>query len=59
MMTIIMGAWLIDITQQQLEIYLQPSAEGYRQMLKPARNPVVSPAFSADLRINLSELFAY
>jgi Uma2 family endonuclease len=51
-------AWLVDLTQKQLEIHLQPSADGYRQILKPARDEVVAPAFAADVHINLAELFA-
>jgi hypothetical protein len=31
---------------------------GYREILKPARDAVVAPAFAADVHINLAELFA-
>jgi Uma2 family endonuclease len=51
-------AWLVDLSQKQLEIHQQPSADGYRQILRPARDAVVAPAFAADVRINLAELFA-
>ena len=51
-------AWLVDSTQKQLEIHQQPSRDGYRQILKPARDAVVAPTFANDLRINLAELFA-
>jgi Uma2 family endonuclease len=51
-------AWLVDLTAKQLEIHLQPSPDGYRQILRPARDAVVAPAFAQDARINLAELFA-
>ena len=51
-------AWLVDLTQKQLEIHQQPSPDGYRQILKPARDALVAPAFAADVHIDLAQLFA-
>jgi Uma2 family endonuclease len=51
-------AWLIDLNRKQLEIHLQPSADGYRQTLKPARDAVVSPVSAPEVSIALVELFA-
>lgn len=54
----IVEAWLFDLTQKQLEIYLEPSADGYRRILKPARDALVSPSFVDGVQINFAELFA-
>jgi Uma2 family endonuclease len=51
-------AWLLDLTAKQLEIYLEPSNNGYRQCLKPPRDAVITPTPFPDVQVNLAELFA-
>ncbi len=45
--------WLIDLNERRLEAYREPSAEGYRQLLKPARDASV-----ASVRVPLATLTA-
>lgn len=50
-------AWLIDLNSSQLTIYLEPSQDGYRKILRPARSERVSPAFSREIKIDFGSLF--
>jgi Uma2 family endonuclease len=51
-------AWLIDLTAKQLEIHLDPSADSYRQILKPARDAIVAPSLAPEAKLDLAELLA-
>lgn len=44
-------AWLIDLNSSQLTTYLEPSQEGYRKILRPARSGQVSPALLPTAKI--------
>ena len=50
--------WLIDLQHKQLEIYRQPSADGYRQILRPAKDERISPALLADASLAISDLWS-
>jgi Uma2 family endonuclease len=49
-------AWLLDLANRQLEIYRDPSPEGYRQMLKPHRQEQIVPSFLPELHVELAPL---
>ena len=49
--------WLLDLARQQLEIYRQPSAEGYQQCLQPPKNQTIAPLALPGLFINVAELW--
>src|SRR5712691_7513791 len=41
--------WLIDLQQERVEIYLQPSSDGYRQLLRPTKNERISFSLLPDV----------
>ncbi len=49
--------WLLDLQRQQLEVYLQPGANGYRQILRPEKNEEVALSRLTGVVINIAELF--
>ena len=49
--------WLIDLQHKQLEIYRQPSADGYRQILRPAKDERIALALLADVSVAISDLW--
>ena len=49
--------WLLDLQNQQLEVYLQPGANGYRQILRPAKEEEVVLSCLTDVVIDIAELF--
>jgi Uma2 family endonuclease len=49
--------WLFDIAGGALDIYREPSADGYRVHLRPAPDQSVAPAALPELRIDLAALF--
>lgn len=51
-------SWLLDLTARRLEIFTGPGPGGYRQMLRPDPDEVVSPSEVPDFRIPASRLFA-
>ena len=50
--------WLIDLQNKQLEIYRQPSEDGYRQILRPAKDERIAPALLSDASLDLSDLWS-
>jgi Uma2 family endonuclease len=50
--------WLFDIANGALEIFREPSADGYRVHLRPALDQVAAPAALPDLKVDLASLFA-
>ena len=50
--------WLLDLQNKQLEIYRQPSDDGYRQILRPARDERVAPALLPDVSLAISDLWS-
>lgn len=49
--------WLVDLNSSQLTIYLEPSQEEYRKILRPARSERVSPVLLPNVKIELGTLF--
>lgn len=50
--------WLIDLPHEQLEIYRQPSHDGYRQILRPAKDERIAPALLPDTTLAISDLWS-
>jgi Uma2 family endonuclease len=50
--------WLIDLQQQRVEVYLQPSADGYRQMIRPGRDERIALSLLPDVSIAVADLWA-
>jgi Uma2 family endonuclease len=49
--------WLINIPNQQVEIYLKPSSEGYRQILLPEKSESISPTLLPNVSVKVSDIF--
>jgi Uma2 family endonuclease len=49
--------WLFDIGNGALEIFREPSADGYRLRLRPAFSKVAARAALPDLKVDLASLF--
>ena len=50
--------WLVDVNARRLEMYRDPGADGYRTLLRPDRDAIISPLAVADAAIDLGALFA-
>ncbi len=51
-------AWLLNASARRLEMHRDPGADGYRTVLHPDRDAVVSPGALPQVRIAIAELFA-
>ncbi|MDM8558433.1 Uma2 family endonuclease [Candidatus Parabeggiatoa sp. HSG14] len=49
--------WLINVPKKQVEIYRNPSPEGYRQILLPEKKESISPTLLPNVSINVSDIF--
>lgn len=49
--------WLVDLTTETVEVYRQPSQEGYRQPSSLGRGDRISPAALPDLELEVAQLF--
>lgn len=49
--------WLIDLVSGTFEMHREPTAKGYRQLLRPARGEAITPALIANVRLPLSEIW--
>ena len=49
--------WLINVPNRQVEIYLKPSPEGYRQILIPEKQECISPTLLPSVSIKVSDIF--
>ena len=49
--------WLLDLPGESLEIHRQPSSEGYRMVLRPARDDTVSPLCLPTVRLRAGKVF--
>jgi Uma2 family endonuclease len=47
--------WLFDIRAQRLNIFLDPSAEGYKKILRPSREEPVAPSLLPGIIINWAD----
>lgn len=53
----IIEVWLVDINEQIVEVYQQPTAAGYQDMQKFASGQTLSIKTFPDVNINLNEIF--
>lgn len=49
--------WLIDLQAECVEIYLQPSNDGYRQILRPAKDERIAPSLLSDVSVLIADLW--
>lgn len=49
--------WLVDLQHKTLEIYRQPSADGYRQILIPEHSERIAPEHLSEAEIDVSILW--
>ncbi|MCW5604784.1 MAG: Uma2 family endonuclease [Burkholderiales bacterium] len=49
--------WLVDLNARQLEIHLDPSADGYRKVLKPAADSTVTPSLVDEFSVPAGAVF--
>ncbi len=49
--------WLVNLNDSTVEIYREPSPEGYKLIVRPSREDAISPAFFADFSFQPKELF--
>jgi Uma2 family endonuclease len=49
--------WLVDIQNERLEVYLEPSVAGYRQILRPENDESVSPALLPEISLRVAEFW--
>lgn len=49
--------WLIDVQNERVEIYRQPSLEGYRLTLRPAKDESVLPVQLPEISIRIAKIF--
>ncbi len=50
-------AWLINVKKKTLEIYLKPSADGYRLNLRPEAGEIIVPSLVASIQLDWWALF--
>jgi Uma2 family endonuclease len=50
--------WLIDLNLNQIEIYLEPSKDGFRKLLKPAPETALSPTLIPEITLIPQLLFS-
>lgn len=53
----IVEIWLFDVNKKRTEVYLQPSEDGYRQILYPDFNASLSPCMLPEIAIPLKEIW--
>ncbi|WP_376790048.1 Uma2 family endonuclease [Thermoflexus sp.] len=49
-------AWLVDLTEAHVEIYRQPSPQGYRELHIVHRGETISPALIPGLTVGIDEI---
>jgi Uma2 family endonuclease len=50
-------SWILDLNQRRLEIYREPAEGGYRQILRPADEEVISPFLIPEMSLSVRALF--
>ena len=53
----ILESWILDLNQRRLEIHREPGDRGYRQVLRPADDEIVSPLQIPEMSLFVRELF--
>lgn len=49
--------WLIDLNSGTIEVYREPSAKGYRKLLRPDRGETITPALLSKVQLPLREIW--
>jgi len=49
--------WLVDLQHRRLELYREPGSNGYRLILRPELNEVVTPLLLPSLSIRVDEIW--
>lgn len=49
--------WLVDVQNQALSIYLDPGPKGYRRLLTPGRDEIISPSLLPQAKVTLAQLW--
>jgi Uma2 family endonuclease len=50
--------WLIDLQAKRVEVYLQPSKHGYRQVLRPANDEQLALSLLPDVSLAVADLWS-
>lgn len=50
--------WLIDLQARRVEVYLQPSKDGYRQILRPAHDERLTLSLLPDVSLAITDLWS-
>ena len=50
--------WIVNVVDREVEVYRQPSADGYRSVETRREGDVIAPAEFPDVTIEVSELFS-
>jgi Uma2 family endonuclease len=50
--------WLVDLEHERLEVYLGPTAQGYRQTLRPRGQEIIVASRVPELRLEVSLLWS-
>lgn len=48
--------WILDVEARTLEIHRKPSADGYRETLRPAQDAIVTPTLLPDVQITVADI---
>jgi Uma2 family endonuclease len=48
--------WIVDVVARAIEAHRQPSAEGYRETLRPGRDAVLSPALLPGIEVAVADI---
>ena len=48
--------WLIDVHDRRMETFLEPAADGYRRILRPAATDRISPVLFLDVSVDVADL---
>ena len=49
--------WLLDLRNAQLEVYRQPGADGYAEVLRPANDDEIAPVLLPAAKLSIAELW--
>ncbi len=49
--------WLIDVQNQRVEVFRQPTPDGYQQVLRPAKAECMSPVLLPDISVLIADLW--
>ena len=50
--------WIVDCITESIEVYRNPSPEGYRNVTRAANAAMVAPQAFPDVELTLAEIFA-